>query len=127
MTIARLKTGKRGEALALSYVKRQGYKIIEKNYRTGRGEIDIIANDKNCIAFIEIRSGNTEKFGLLEDTIDIKKQNQIIKSALFYIKKYGLEERSCRFDVVCIKNVDSRFPKITLIKNAFELEHRYRY
>ena len=127
MTIARIKTGKKGEDLAFSYLKKERYKIIERNYRTKCGEIDIIAKDKDVTVFIEVRSGNTEKFGLPEETINKRKQQQIAKSALFYIKRYGLEKENSRFDVVCVKDVDSEFPKIRLIKNAFELDTRYTY
>ena len=52
MTFRRIRAGKKGEGLALAYLKRQGYKIIEKNYKTKQGEVDIIANDKNYISFI---------------------------------------------------------------------------
>jgi len=127
MSVARIKAGKRGESLAVSYLKRQGYKIIEKNYRIKAGEIDIIGKDKDGISFIEVRSGNTERFGLLEETINTHKQNRLTKIALSYIKRYGLEDKSCRFDVVCIKDVGSEFPKIRLVKNAFEIDTRYTY
>lgn len=127
MTFRRIRTGKKGEGLALACLKRQGYKIIEKNYKTKQGEVDIIANDKDCISFIEVRSRNTERFGAPEYSINREKQNQIAKIALSYIKRYGLEDRDCRFDIVCIEDVNSAFPKIKLIKNAFELDTWYRY
>ena len=127
MTFERLKTGKKGETLAEAFLEREGYRIIEKNYRTKCGEIDIIGLDKDCLAFIEVRTGNTERFASPEDSINKRKQNQIAKSALMYIKKKRLEDQDCRFDVVCVEGVNSGFPKIRLIKNAFELDTRYRY
>lgn len=123
----KIDAGKKGEGLAASYLIKQGYKIIEKNYRTKLGEIDIIADDNGCTSFIEVRSKNTPEFGLPEDTIHKRKQAQITKAALAYIKKFHLENVSCRFDVVCIDNVDMNFPEIRLIKNAFELDSRYAY
>ena len=127
MTFARINTGKQGEKIAASYLKKHGFKITEKNYKTKYGEIDIIGQDRDCISFIEVRSKNTDKFGLPEDTIDRKKQAQLTKMALSYIKRYGLEDRSCRFDVVCVENVNSRSPRIRHIKDAFGLDCRYRY
>ena len=127
MTITRITTGRKGEGLALAFLKKQGYKIIEKNYRTKFGEVDVIAKDKSCICFIEVRSMNTEKFGGPEYTVDKKKQNHIAKMALLYIKRYGLENKQGRFDVVCIKDINTNSPKIRLIKNAFELDGRYGY
>lgn len=127
MSAERIETGKKGESLAQSFLKRSGYKIIEKNYKTRFGEIDIIGKDRGYVSFIEVRSVNTERFGLPEETIDRKKQLQVTKVALSYIKKYQLEDTPCRFDVVCIEDVNNSSPKIKLIKNAFELELEYRY
>jgi putative endonuclease len=127
MTFARLDAGKRGEELAVAYLKKEGYKIIAENYRTKVGEIDIIGDDKGCISFIEVRSSNSRSFCQPRETIDTRKQTQIAKAALSYIKRYGLEDQCCRFDVVCIENGDTALPKIKLIKNAFELSSRYLY
>ena len=62
MTFARIDSGKSGEEKAASYLKRQGYRIIERNYRTRLGEIDIIADCKGCICFVEVRSMNNRTF-----------------------------------------------------------------
>ncbi|MBU4149454.1 MAG: YraN family protein [Candidatus Omnitrophica bacterium] len=127
MTFERLKTGKRGEHLARGFLEKQGYRIIERNYRTRCGEIDMIGMDKDCVSFIEVRTGNTERFAAPEYSINKRKQNQIAKSALWYIKKKRIEDQNCRFDVVCVEGVNSDSPKLRLIKNAFELDERYRY
>ncbi len=126
MTFKRIATGKKGEEAAVSFLKIQGYKIIEKNFRTRHGEIDIIADD-GCISFVEVRSVNSGRFGLPEHSINRRKQNQIAKAALMYIKTKGLENKDCRFDVVSVEDADSNSPKVRLIKNAFELNERYRY
>jgi len=127
MTIAKIKLGKTGEALALSYLQKQGYKIIEKNFRTKYGEIDIVGDDKGCISFVEVRSSNNTRFDSPEYSIDRTKQDKLARMALSYIKRGHLEDRDCRFDVVCIEEVDSKSPKIRLIRNAFELSPWYRY
>lgn len=127
MTLARINSGKKGEDLALGFLRRQGYSIIAKNYKTRLGEIDIIGKDKSYISFVEVRSTNSRVFEAPEHTIDRRKQTQIAKVALSYIKRYSLEDKDCRFDVVCIEGVDSVSPNIRLIKNAFDLDPRYRY
>jgi len=127
MTFSRINSGKTGEKLAVSYLQGEGYKIIEKNYRTKLGEIDIIADCKGCTCFVEVRAKNSAAFGLPEETILKKKQLQISRAALAYIKKFKLEGKSCRFDVVCIEGVDSLRPQVRLIKNAFDLNSRYAY
>ncbi len=126
MTFARIKSGKSGEKLAVSCLRGEGYKIIERNYRTKLGEIDIIADCKGCTCFVEVRAKNSPAFGLPEETILKKKQRQISKAALAYIKKFKLEDKSCRFDVVCIEGVDSLRPQVRLIKNAFDLDSAWR-
>lgn len=127
MTFARIDSGKKGEELAVSFLKKQGFRIIARNYKIRLGEIDIIGKDKDCISFIEVRSTNSRIFEGPEYTIDRRKQGQIAKAALSYIKRYGLEDKDCRFDVICIEGVDSASPNIRLIKNAFDLDPRYRY
>ncbi len=126
MTFKRISTGKKGEEIAASFLRSQGYDIIEKNFRTRHGEIDIIADD-GYISFIEVRSVNSKAFGLPEQSIDRRKQDQITKTALMYIKLKKLENKNCKFDVVSVEDVDSNSPKIKLIKNAFELNERYKY
>jgi putative endonuclease len=127
MTLERVKSGKSGEDIAVSYLSKENYKIIERNYRTKLGEIDIIADDKGCICFVEVRAKNSLVFGSPEDTIIKKKQHRIAKAALMYIKRFKLGESSCRFDVVCVEKVDSVEPQVKLIRNAFELDSRYSY
>ena len=126
MTLARIKSGKIGEKLAVSYLQGEGYKIIERNYRTKLGEIDIIADCKGCTCFVEVRAKNSPAFGLPEETILKKKQLQISKAELAYIKQFKLEDKSCRFDVVCIEGVESLMPQVRLIKNAFDLDNAWR-
>ena len=126
-----MKTEKRrkgdiGEEVTCKYLEKGGYKIIERNYRTKLGEIDIIADCKGCTCFVEVRAKNSPAFGLPEETILRKKQRQISKAALAYIKKFKLEDKSCRFDVVCIEGVESLMPQVRLIRNAFDLDNAWR-
>ncbi len=117
-----LRLGKIGEATAVKYLQEQGYKIICENYHSGLGEIDIIARDKDTIAFVEVKSRTSSKFGFPQESIGVKKQNQIIKAALIYIKKERIAHTNLRFDVVAICG-----SVIELIKNAFPLDKRYIY
>jgi putative endonuclease len=127
MSLRGIGTGKKGERLALLHLRKEGYKIIETNYNSRHGEIDIISSDRDCISFVEVRSKSTEGFGLPEYTINRRKKNQIQRAALSYIKTKNLEDRDCRFDVVCIEDINGRSPRIRLIKDAFELDTWYRY
>ena len=122
-----IERGKKSEDLAVTYLRRVGYKIITRNYRTKIGEIDIIGKDNGFISFIEVRSSRGNSYIPAIETIGNRKQNQIARVALSYIKRYGLKEGSCRFDVVIVEDVNTPSPKIRLIKNAFELSSLYLY
>lgn len=114
--------GALGENIAVSHLKKSGYKILEKNFATHFGEIDIIAKDKKIIAFIEVKLRRTAEFGTPAEAVDKRKQAKIIRAALSYIKLNKLTENIMRFDVIAIgPDPDS----IELIKDAFESSNRY--
>jgi len=128
MSRSRIDSGKKGEEIAIGYLEKHGYEIIAKNHKTKYGEIDIIGKDKDYFCFIEVRSKNSELYGLPEDSIDRRKQHKIEKAALYYIQQHELESCNARFDVLCIGDMDTDGgAKINLIQNAFELSARYRY
>ena len=114
--------GKKSESLAVSYLKKQGYKIIEQNYRTKLGEIDIIAKEKGTIAFIEVKSRKSNKFGNPKWAITARKQRKISMVALQYLKTTMQSHAKARFDVVSIVS-SHEHPSIEIIKNAFELAY----
>jgi len=115
--------GKNSESLAAIYLKRQGYRIIEQNYRTRMGEIDIIAKDNETIAFIEVKSRSSAAFGSPKYAITLQKRRKISKLAQQYLKSTHQSHVRARFDVVAIFSNSGR-DTIELIKNAFELTGR---
>jgi len=115
--------GKNNESLAAIYLKRQGYRIVEQNYRTRMGEIDIIAKDNETIAFVEVKSRSSASFGSPKYAVTLQKQRKISKVALQYLKSTHQSYVRARFDVVAIFS-DSGRNTIELIKNAFELTRR---
>jgi putative endonuclease len=108
--------GSKGEEAVVEYLKKKRYLVIEKNYRTRIFEIDIIAKTGNTICFIEVKSRKTSKYGLPREAVTKKKQRQIIKGAMSYIKYKNLKTFSYRFDVV---EVFLNEGKINHIENAF--------
>ena len=114
--------GKKGESLAARHLKQSGYRIIEKNFRTKQGEIDIIAKDKDTIVFVEVKSRKNDRFGNPKWAITPWKQRKISMVALEYLKATQQINVKARFDVVSINRAqESR--RIELIKNAFELAY----
>ncbi|MEJ2221770.1 MAG: YraN family protein [Desulfobacterales bacterium] len=116
------KFGEKGEALAVRRLRKAGYKIIETNYHTRLGEIDIIAKDKDTIVFVEVKSRRSVHFGNPKQAVTPQKQRKISMVALYYLKTTGQTTARARFDVVTvISNRDQ--PQVDIIKNAFELAY----
>ncbi len=115
--------GRRFERIAIDFLVKRGFEIIEINYQTKIGEIDIIALDqKNIWHFIEVKSKKLESlFGLPEEAVNQKKQEKIIQTAEQYLMRRGLEEVNVSLDVLVIcNNVLKRIVRIVLYENAFE-------
>ena len=116
------KFGEQGESLATWYLKKKGYKIIEQNYRSHLGEIDIIAKEKKTIVFVEVKSRRSVRFGSPKWAVTPKKQRKISMVALYYLKTTRQTDVKARFDVVAVtSNRDE--PQIEIVKNAFELAY----
>ena len=114
--------GKSSENLAVWYLKKNGYKILEQNYRTQLGEIDIIAKEKKTIVFVEVKSRKSIRYGNPKWAVTLKKQRKISMVALQYLKSIRQTDARARFDVVAIiSNRDE--PQIEIVKNAFELAY----
>ncbi|GAB5045710.1 YraN family protein [Thermodesulfovibrio sp. TK110] len=111
--MGRVELGKEGERLAVEYLLARGYKILERNFRTQFGEIDIIAKQGKYIVIIEVKRRISENFGNPEMAVNYRKQERLKKLALFYLNKLG-KEYPVRFDVIAIKD-----NKIEHIENAF--------
>lgn len=120
MTFIRISVGKKGEGLAAEFLRKNGYRIVENNFRNKYGEIDIIAIDGKTLAFIEVKTKTNDKFGPPKMAVGLKKQRQISKAALAYLTQKKLNNNPARFDVVGISMADNK-TSIELIKNAFEL------
>jgi putative endonuclease len=118
--------GKSGEEKAVELLKEQGYKILARNFRTKLGEIDIIAKDKDTFCFIEVKARRSDRFGFPQEAVLRKKQRQISKAALLYLKENNLLDQKARFDVVSIIYSEDK-TKLDLIKNAFELDSSFTY
>ena len=122
LTKERLDLGSLGERLALKKIKRMGYKCIEKNYRCSLGEIDLIAKDRDCLVFIEIKTRRGRTIGYAKEAVTPKKIRQISKVALTYMKANNCCDTKARFDVIAV-NIKGDRKEIEIIKDAFELAY----
>ena len=117
----RIHLGKEGEDLAVAFLKKKGYRILERNFRNKWGEVDIIAQDREVICFIEVKLRTTTAFGLSIEAISKSKQNKLIRMALGYLQTKKMDDVFARFDVVTIDHNDQE-KIVDLITNAFEIE-----
>jgi putative endonuclease len=114
-------TGSIGERFAASYLKKKGYRILERNFRTIFGEIDIIAKLKCLIVFVEVKARATSSLGPPYLAITRIKERHIIKNALFYLKTRNLIGVPWRIDIVSVRlNHARQLESIELIENAVE-------
>lgn len=127
MTRERQKLGKLGEEVAFQFLRRKRYRILERNYKTLLGEIDIIAQDKEKLVFIEVKSLSDTSYIRPQEMLNKRKQEQIIRVALSYLKAKGLRGADCRFDCVAVVFPLGKEPEIELFKNAFQSDNKYLY
>ena len=113
--------GNIGEDIAVKWlVKNKNYNILDRNYSTGYGEIDIIAEDGKALVFIEVKFRNGTDFGYPYEAVNKNKQRRICKAALQYVqKKYNAADINIRFDVVELIKKDGVY-YIRYTENAFE-------
>lgn len=113
--------GQKNEELAVQILTKAGYQILEQNYRTKMGEIDIIAREKDTIIFVEVKARRSERYGHPKYALTISKQKKISRTALTWLKKNYPGQIRARFDVVTILWQHPKQPEIEIIKNAFGL------
>jgi putative endonuclease len=110
-------TGRQGEELAAKYLKDKGYKIIEKNFRKGYGEIDIIAIKDGVLVFIEVKTRTTRLFGGALEAIAYRKLKSLIKTAQYYKILHPKLPESLRIDAILIDFEKNDVKNIEHIEN----------
>jgi putative endonuclease len=116
--------GREGEDLAARFLTKQGYRILERNYSTRSGEIDLIALHDGDVVFVEVKTRSGDAFGAPELAVTPRKQQRMVKAALAYIKYKKLHQVPCRFDVVAITTAAEQ-EEVELIPNAFEMDRTH--
>jgi putative endonuclease len=115
----KIDTGREGEKIAANYLKKNGYRICETNFRCPLGEIDIIARDGKELVFIEVKARRSSHLGYPEQAVGIRKQKKMSQLALWYLQKQKLGDICARFDVAAVTMLPEG-NEISLIKNAFD-------
>jgi putative endonuclease len=112
--------GQIGEERATLYLQEHGVHIVARNYRTRRGELDIVAQDGDTLCFVEVRLRTENSFGSPLETVVARKQRRLVYAAMEYLARHSrsMNKYACRFDVIAVERTPMR---ITWIKNAFDL------
>ena len=114
--------GNKGEKIAVKYLKKKGYVIIDKNYSTEVGEIDIICANDGCLIFVEVKCRISDEHGFVADAVNYHKRKKINQVASQYIARFKMFDYPVRFDVVEVYTKENR---VVHIENAFDSYLRY--
>ncbi len=113
-------TGAYYENLACEYLVENGARILNRNFRNKKGEIDIIAKDGKYLAFVEVKYRSGDRYGAAEEAVGFSKQKVICRVSDFYMKRFGIgPDRPVRYDVVAIEVDETSAIHIRWHKNAF--------
>ncbi|HUL44867.1 MAG TPA: YraN family protein [Bacteroidota bacterium] len=113
-----LKNGAVGEQLAIEYLEKKAYHILQRNYRFEHGEIDIVADDHGVLVFVEVKARSSREYGEPEEAVTESKRRKIRHTADGYLFENGIDDRICRFDVIGIEFGQQR-PVIRHLEDAF--------
>lgn len=114
--------GRWGESLAAEYLQKKRYTIVAANYRCRMGEIDLIAENRKCLVFVEVKLRKSAKFAQAMEFVDLKKQEKIKQAALLYLAQNSTEKPT-RFDIIEVyapEGLETKKPKITHLEDAFQ-------
>jgi putative endonuclease len=119
MSDARVRLGRRGEALAAERLQALGYEVVGRNYRCAHGEIDLIARHGEGWVFVEVRTRRGERFGPPEASITPRKRAHLVAAAQHYLQAYDLNDVAWRIDLVAVDLGPAGQPRrVDVIENA---------
>ena len=122
-----LQFGVLGERAARVYLKRHGLKFLTANFRSRRGEIDLICRDGDCLVFVEVKTRSSEDWGRPAAAVDRERRQRLTRAALDYLRLLRNPRVKLRFDVVEVLLQDGTVREIRHLPNTFAMEHPYRY
>ncbi len=117
--------GQRGESIAIDALVEAGYEILERNFRTPIGEIDVVAREQGTLCFVEVKWRRDENMGHPSEAVTPEKQRRLARTAEWYLSKRKKFGSAARFDVVSIVE-ESGEPRVEILRNAFSGPYRPR-
>jgi putative endonuclease len=122
-----LQRGALGERAARAHLKRAGLKFLTANFKTDRGEIDLIFRDRDCLVFVEVKTRSSEEWVRPAAAVDAEKRRHLSLAALDYLRRLRNPKVKIRFDIVEVLLAEGRVGEVRHLPNAFPLSAPYRY
>ncbi len=122
-----LQRGKLGERTAKKFLKRHGLKFIAANFRSDRGEIDLICREKDCLVFVEVKTRSSEEWMRPAAAVDRERRRRLTRAALDYLRLLRNPPIKTRFDIVEVLLEDGAVREVRHLPNTFAMERPYRY
>lgn len=124
---AHLQIGRLGERAARKHLRRQGFKFLTANFRTERGEIDLVFRDRDCLVFVEVKTRSSEEWGRPAAAVNAERRRRLTRAGLDYLRLLRNPQVKVRFDIVEVLIEDGAVGEIRYLPNSFPLERPYRY
>jgi len=124
---AHLRYGQLGEREAKKHLKRLGMKFLTANFRTERGEIDLVMRDKDCLVFVEVKTRSSEEWTRPAAAVDRERRQRLTRAGLDYLRKLKNPKVKVRFDIVEVLLQDGAVREVRHLPNNFAMERPYRY
>jgi putative endonuclease len=122
-----LRHGELGERAARKQLRRQGLKFLTANFRSARGEIDLVMRDHDCLVFVEVKTRSSEEWGRPAAAVDRERRQRLSRAALDYLRLLKNPQVKVRFDVVEVLLADGAVKEVRHLPNTFAMERPYRY
>ena len=122
-----LRHGRLGERAARRHLKRQGMKFLTANFRSERGEIDLILRDQDCLVFVEVKTRSSEDWVRPAAAVDADRRRRLTRTALDYLRLLKNPPVKVRFDIVEVLLEDGTVAEVRHLPNTFAMERPYRY
>ncbi len=122
-----LRYGELGERAAKKHLKRLGLKFLTANFRTPRGEIDLIFRDDDCLVFVEVKTRSSEEWTRPAAAVNAERRRRLTRAALDYLHRLRNPQVKVRFDIVEVLLADGVVREVRHLPNTFAMERPYRY
>jgi putative endonuclease len=122
-----LQRGELGEGAAKKHLKKQGLKFLVANYRSPRGEVDLIFRDADCLVFIEVKTRSSEDWVRPAAAVNKERRQRLSRAALDYLRLLRNPQVKIRFDIVEVLLRDGEVREVRHLPNSFPMERPYRY